>query len=296
MATPFDLSISPSVVELTLQPGKLVTQTYLIENAGDTDLLVTPTLKDFISDGKTGTPILQEKTTFPFAQLQNADITLNTPFTLKANSSQQLVLAIKPDENAEEKDWYLSLVLQTQPVQQEALVESGTSVTGNIASNILVRIAQSDQAELKWDVVLKGIPQFIDSLQSVNITPLVKNNSQTAAIPEMSMLILNWKNEIVFEQDGLPERVLAQSSREIAAAKQRKDDPRSYQPTTFTFDPLFAVGPYTVRTTIRNNAAGPKVVEESFMAFPFSLLLAVLFLGVSFIALKKLKASASPKM
>lgn len=289
MATPFDLSISPSVVELTLQPGKLVTQTYLLENAGSSDLTVTATLKDFIADGKTGTPILQEATTFPYAQLQNADVQLNTPFTLKANSSQQLILAIKPDAAAQERDWYMSLVLQTQPTQGETLTQSGAAVTGNIASNILVRIANSDLAELKWDLELQGIPQFIDSLQSMNITPLVKNHSKTAAIPEMSMLILNWKNEIVYEHDGLPERVLANSSREIAAAQQRKDDPRSYQPTTFTFDPLFAVGPYTVRTTIRNNATGPKVVEESFIAFPFSLLIAIIFLGVSFIILSKRK-------
>lgn len=285
--TPFDLSVSPSVVELTLQPGKLVTQTYLIENNGTTDLTVTATLRDFTSDGKTGTPVLQDKTTFTYAELQNADIHLDSPFTLKANSSQQLIFAVKPPENADERDWYVSLVLQTRPLVAETLLQTGTSVTGQIVSNILIRVAKTDQAELHWDVELQGVPRFIDSLQSVSIVPFVKNFSQTAAVPEMSMLILDWRGNIVFEQDGLPERVLAQSSREVAAALQRKDDPRSYQPTSFMFDPLFAVGPYTVRTTIRNNAEGPKVVEKSFVAFPFSILLAIIFLGVSFLSLSK---------
>lgn len=282
---PFDVSISPSVVELTLQPGKLVTQTYLIENTGTADLTITPTLRDFVSDNKTGTPVLQESSSFPYAELQNADIQLNTPFTLKSNSSQQLIFAVKPPETAQERDWYLSLVLQAQPATQETLTQSGTAVTGQIASNILIRVTQTDKIPLQWDVELQGIPRFIDSLQSIKIVPLVKNHSETSAIPEMSILVLDWRNTIVFEQDGLPERVLAKSSREISAALQRKDDPRSYQPTSFTFDPLFAVGPYTVRTTIRNNADGPKVIERSFVAFPFSVLLAIIFLSVSFLSL-----------
>jgi hypothetical protein len=286
-SAPFDLSVSPSVVELTLQPGKLVTQTYLIENSGTTDLSITPLLKDFGSDGKTGTPVLSETSTFPYAELQNADIKMETPFVLKANSSQQLILAIKPTNDAVERDWYVSLVLQARPVVEESLAVSGTSVTGQLVSNLLIRVAQTDQASLKWDLELQGIPRFIDSLQSITITPFVKNLSNTAAIPEMSVLVIDWRGNIVFEQDGLPERVLAQSSREIAAALQRKDDPRSYQPSRFSFDPLFAVGPYTVRTTIRNNESGPKVVEKSFVAFPFSVLLAIIFLGVSFLSLSK---------
>lgn len=292
--TPFDLSISPSVVELTMQPGKMVTQTFMVENAGTTDLTVTATLRDFTSDGKTGVPIIQEKSTFPFAQLENADVHLGEPFTLKANSSQQLIFAVKPDETAEERDWYISLLLDTKPVVGETLAQSGTAVTGQIASNIIVRVARDDRIPLNWDVQLLGIPRFIDSLQSIQITPYVQNHSKTAGTPEMSMLILDWRGEIVFEQDGLPERVLANSSREIAAALQRKDDPRSYQPTTFVFDPLFAVGPYTVRTTIRNNEDGPRVVEKSFVAFPFSVLIAVIFLATGLMALSRLRKRRTP--
>ncbi len=285
MTDPFDLSISPSVVELTLQPGKLVTQTYLVENAGTEDLLVTATLRDFVSDGKTGTPVLQESSTFPYAQLQNADISLDTPFLLPANSSQQLIFAVKPEDSAEEKDWYLSLLLQTQPATAQTPSQSGSRITGQIASNILVRITNDDRIPLSWELKLQGVPRYIDSLQSILITPQVTNLSRTAASPEMTILILDWRGNIIWEQDALPERVLSQSSREISAAEQRKDDPRSYQPAEFRFDPLFAIGPYTVRTTIRNNAEGPKVLEQSFIAFPFSVLMAILFLCLSYLAL-----------
>lgn len=284
-----DLSLSPSVVEFTMQPGKLVTQTFLIKNQGNTDLILTPKLRDFSSNGVNGQPVLAESSEFPYAQLQNSDRTLNQPFLLKANDTQQLVLALDPPEDAQEKDWYVALSVEAIPDSRSQITQqNGAAVSGQIVSNMIIRIAKTDQAPLKWNFELQGIPRFVDSLQSVVVQPVVHNESETAATPEMRVLALNWKGDIVWEQDALPERVLAQSTRHISAAQQRKDDPRSYQPTRFEFDPLFAVGAYTIRATIRNNAEGPKIVEQSFIAFPFSVLIAVLALGVGWLTLKQI--------
>lgn len=278
--TAFDLAIAPSVVEIALQPGKLVNQAFSIENNGEMDLEVTAVLRDFHADNATGNPVLDDTTTFPFASLQNAEIALNQPFHLPKNSSEQLVLAVKVPEDAQERDWYVSLVLQTRPSQETQLSGSGSQVTGQIAANLLIRVSQTNQVPLHWSIDLKGLPRFVDSLQSITTRPFVTNDSSTMGVPEFHLVVLDSKNAIVHEQDGLPDRVLAKSTREIFGAKQRKDDPRSYEAIPFSFNPLFALGPYTVRATVRNGAGGPVVAEHTYFAFPFSLCLGGIALGV----------------
>lgn len=277
--TPFDLSLSPSVVEVALQPGKLVTQAFSVENAGSMDLEITPVLREFTSDGVTGTPLLKETNTFPYGSLQNANTSLDTPFHLAANASEQLVLALDVPENAEERDWYVALVLQAKPSQQTQLSGSGSQITAQVAANLLIRVSQTNQVPLHWSINMENLPRFVDSLQSLTIRPMVANTSTTLGVPEFHLVVLDSKGSIVHEQDGLPDRILAQSSREIFAAKQRKDDPRSYEPIPFTFNPLFAVGPYTIRATVRNAEGGPVVAEHSYFAFPFSLCVGGIVLG-----------------
>jgi hypothetical protein len=270
--TPFDLTISPSVVEMRVQPGKSVTQAFLIENAGAVDLEVTATLRDFAADGQTGRPLLQDKGSFPYAALENADRKLDQPFLLPANASQQLVLGIHPPATAETKDWYTVLLIQTKPSQQIALgAQSSGQTRGNIAANLIIAVSPTDTTPATWQIKLARLPKFVDSLQTVTFRPVVTNTAATFAVPDLKLLVLNWQHNIVYEAAGLPDRILANSSREIMAAVTRKDDPRSLDAAPFTFHPLFALGPYIVRTTIRNNAEAPLVTEQTFYAFPFSL-------------------------
>ncbi len=276
---PFDLSISPSVVEITVKPGKLVTQAFLLENSGSDDLEVTPVLRDFTADNQTGRVVLQEVGTFPYAQLANAEQQLNQPFLLPSGGSQQLVLGLDIPENAVERDWYFTLLLTTRRAATTSLTDSGAEARGAIGANLLVRITATDTTPLSWNIKLQ-LPRFIDSLQTLTPHALISNNSDTVASPELSLVILDWKNQIVHQQDGLPDRILAHSSREIWAAQARRDDPRSFDSAPFTYNPLLALGPYRVRVTIRNAAAGPMIVEETVWALPFSLSAGIIILAI----------------
>jgi len=273
---PFSLAISPTVVEMAIQPGKVVTQAFLIENNGTVDLEVRPVLRDFEADGDSGVPKLLPGSTFPYAQLVNSAIQLNQPFSLPAGRSEQLVLEVRPSELAEQRDWYTTLLLETKPDPRSTLVDnSGAATTGFIGANILVRVTQTNQIPLNWDVRFE-LPHFIDSLQKLEFTALVSNQSSTMAAPDMTVTILKGDTEILSETTALPERILAQSSRRIYAQQVRKDDPRSFEGTPFRFDPAFAFGKYTVRASIRNNSGGPLVIEHEFWALPFSLGIAVI--------------------
>lgn len=293
---PFALSISPSVVEMAIQPGKVVTQAFLIENKGTVDLEIRPTLRDFTADGETGVPELLETSTFPYAQLVNSEIRLNQPFTLAAGQSEQLVLEVRPSELAEQKDWYFAVWLETKPDSRYTVLDqSGTATTGQIGANVLVRVTQTNQIPLSWDVRFE-LPRFVDSLQKLEFTALVSNQSQTMAAPDMTVTILKGDEEIIAEETALPDRILAQSSRRIYAQQARKDDPRSFEGAPFRFDPAFAFGKYTVRASIRNNSGGPYVMEHEFWAVPFSLIAALLVILLVLLGLFlwKQRARVSP--
>jgi len=270
------LAISPTVVEMAIQPGKVVTQAFLIENNGTVDLEIRPVLRDFEADGNSGTPKLLESSTFPYAQLVNSSIQLNQPFTLPAGKTEQLVLEVRPSELAEQRDWYTTLVLETKPDPLSTLLDkSGAATTGYIGANLLVRVTQTNQVPLNWEVRFE-LPHFIDSFQKLEFTALVSNQSSTMAAPDMTVTILRGEDEIISEAVALPERILSQSSRRIFAQQARKDDPRSFEGTPFRFEPVFAFGKYTVRASIRNNSGGPYVVEHEFWALPFSLIIAII--------------------
>ena len=279
---PFDLSISPSVVEIAIQPGKIVTQTFLLENAGAVDLEVTPTLRDFRANNVDGIPEILETSTFPYAGLENSDIALDQPFTLKAGGSQQFVMAIKPATDAETRDWYSAFVFNTKPLAGTQLSgNAGAKTTGTVVANLLIKITNDNATPPEWKLELKSLPTIIDSLQSITITPVVSNLSATVATPDLHVLILNWRKEIVAEFTALPERILAHSQRTLQGSEPLKEDPRSFVGVPMTFDPLFAFGPYTVRATIRNGASGPVVVEKTFTALPLAPIVLALIAGMT---------------
>lgn len=281
-SAPFDLSISPSVVEIAIQPGKIVTQTFLLENTGAVDLEVTPTLRDFRANNQDGIPDILETNTFPYIGLENSDITFDQPFTLKAGSSQQFVVAIKPAADAETRDWYSAFIFNTKPLAGTQLGGmAGAKTTGAVVANILVKITNDNATPLEWKLELPRVPTLIDSLQSLTITPVVTNLSSTVATPDVSVLVLNWRKEVVAEFTALPERVLANSTRTLQGSQPLKEDPRSFVGTPMVFDPLFAIGPYTIRATIRNSATGPVVFERTFTALPLAPIIVLTGVGLT---------------
>ncbi len=282
-----DLRVQPSVVELSIQPGKQVTQAFEISNAGSTDLEATVSLRDFTSDNMSGTPVLLETNTFPYATLQNANVSLGQPFPLPADSSQQVVLSLDIPVEAVQRDWYFVLLVETSASADAVLGATQAQTTGTVAANVLVRVTSTEFLPTDWQLSLSGIPKIMDSLQNVTISPRVTNRSSSLAVPDMTILVLDWRGNIVYEEDALTDRVLAKSSRVLTAGKQRADDPRSYEPVPFQFDPLFAFGPYTVRATLRNAEGGPIIVEKGVLALPISASVGV---GVFVVALLALRA------
>jgi phosphatidylglycerol:prolipoprotein diacylglycerol transferase len=286
---PIDLSLTPAVVEVVIQPGKSVTRAFTLKNQGTTDLNATLTLRDFVSDHSSGSPVLLEESKFPYASLANSDRRLGEAFPLPAGGEQQIVLQLNIPEDSLQQDWYVVLLASTEPQQRDPLISSRASSQGAIGAALMVRISETEEIPLQWGVTFPKLPRFMDSLRPLTIEPLVENLNPTLAIPTLTVSVRNWRGELVHTQEGLPERVLSRSTRFIRAQKVSEDDPRSMEPVPFVFDPLFALGPYTVIAQISNQAGQPLVVEQKVWALPISLIVATGILLSTLLVLPRLR-------
>lgn len=277
---PVDLSLTPAVVEIVIKPGATVTRAFTLKNKGTEDLNAVLTLRDFVSDNTTGAPVMLESSSFPYASLINSDRQINEPFSLPANGEQQLVLSLNIPEDAPQQDWYLVFLINTEPKQRDPLISSRASSQGSIGATLLIRISDTESIPLQWGVTFPTLPRFFDSLRPLKIEPLVENINPTMAVPNLIVTVRNWRGEIVHSQDGLPERVLSRSTRIMRGQKESLDDPRSLEPTDFIFDPIFALGPYTVEATITNQAGQPLVVTQKVWAWPISLVIGLFVLVI----------------
>lgn len=276
-----DLSIVPAVVEIAIQPGKSVTRAFTIKNSGSTDLTAVVTLQEFKSDGHSGTPVLTDHSTFPYAKLANADRSFDTPFPLPAGGEQQVVLSINIPSDAQERDWYLVLLTKTKSATALPAFNSQASTQGSIGATLMIRISKTESSPLQWGLSFPKMPRFFDSLRPLHIEPFVENHNSSLAIPDLTITVRDWRGKLVLSQDGLPERVLAHSTRYMRAQKTSADDPRSKEPTAFVFDPPFAFGRYTVEGRISNQAGETLVVDQEVWALPISVIIVVIGAGVA---------------
>jgi hypothetical protein len=147
-AQSFGLSISPPLLRVMIMPGKSITQVYRITNEGDLNS-IRISFVAFEPSGELGNINLQLTTDneqpkpswLSWFTLQNADITLPGSFPLKHNQTQEIILKIKVPKDAEEKDYYGSLLAGITPGNSiEGKSQSLTS--GIIATNILLTVSK----------------------------------------------------------------------------------------------------------------------------------------------------------
>lgn len=286
---PLDLSITPAVVEIVVQPGRSLTRAFTLKNQGAQNLEATLTLRDFASDNRSGAPLIQGLSEFPYASLSNSDIDFNQTFPLPSEGEQQIVLSLKIPEDAQERDWYVVLLAETEPVVRDPLLNSQATSQGAIGATLMIRVSRTEKIPLQWGLTFPNLPRFFDSLRPLHLEPLVANPNPSLAVPELVITVRNWRGELVHTQEGLPERVLAQSTRFIRAQQPSQDDPRTLEPIEFVFDPPFALGKYTVEGRVINQAGEPLVVTQTLWALPFSLTAAGLALVGTWLTVRFLR-------
>jgi len=271
--TEVSLTISPPIAYLHVAPGTSKNHTVILENSGNTTITVLPTLVDFTTDGKTGRAIVSNQLTFPYISL-GVDNSV-TQVTIPPHKKAQLTLYIDVPENADEKEYPLTVLF----FSQEELSKNDTSIGNSkinaaIGSNLVVLVAKQNKFSKILEVLDANAPKIIDSFQKLEFAPLVQNNSFGATTASGSAKIVNWRKQTIAEFEIYPDTILGHNSRELRALFL--NDQEQPEPTSFSFKPNFMFGPYQIITTLNNDT---EIITQSVYVF-YAIPIAIIFVFV----------------
>lgn len=268
------LGIYPPLLEVTIMPGKTITQVYKLNNAGEVDLMMTSQMVAFRpSDQTGGTKLLLEKSLEPIVfSFLNADLRLGQTFSLPAGETQEIVLKIKVPETSQEKDYYAVLLFQTAPMK--SFGQFSTSQTqAKIGSPLLISVSRTGEPFKKAAVVEFSTPKLIDSFSQVNFNLQIKNIGHSFFKPAGKISLQGWLRQEE-NLDLLPQNILSDYSREIQC--QIEDEITPCQTQT-----KFLIGPFKAKLEFGlDNFSGEYQQEIHFIALPFKLIFALIALTV----------------
>lgn len=269
-----DISLSPPLTHIVIQPGKTALATVKLENKSVFDLNVTPNFFDFASDNESGVPVLSDTMSFPYIFLQDQNLQMNKPFVLRTGEEIQLLFEVNMPQEAFEKEYHFSLVAQVEPVQNILRQNSETSVMGQIASNFIVTVTTNPQDQGIIELHSFEGPLFVDSLSSIKTKTLVKNVGKNMTVTLGDYKIYNSFNQLVFETEILPENVLPNSSRELMGAELVTQDGEEFKiQRPFTYKPLFLLGAYRIVLNYHSPGQETQTFTHTVFALPISILI-----------------------
>ena len=242
----FNLTVTPEVHYMRIKPGSKIRHTITLENKGDVALTVTPTIYDFEADGESGRAILKSATTFPYLDLEHIQ---NSSLTIPPHKRAQLGLLFSVPEDAPEKEYPLTVLFKSEPVQSQTET-SQSQLVGAIGSNLIVLISQDEQTSDLINIDSISIPFFVDSFKKVTLQPKIKNNHFAATNTAGTVIVKNMFNTEVARFNIFPDTILGYSSRILRALKTEFQPDIEPEAVPFAFKTSFLLGLYTVEVSI----------------------------------------------
>ena len=276
------LSISPPLLELFVKPGKAVMIAYKLDNLGDPTFLNLKVLP-FEAKDNLGNILIKSEFDGPVRfSLDNADLTLDQPFFLKTNDSQQILLRIRIPENITDGDYYYSLLAETiPPTSSEGIGSARAKAT--IGSNILVTISNSGNIDIKPKIAIFATRggftlgqniRFYDSSDKIPVILNVVNKGRTLMRPEGKIILKGNFGETA-KYDIISKNILAESERMIEATPSAEIDCREQKclfPTSLVLSGFF-IGKYNLSTQMKFGENSPTIFGSTmFYAFPFKIM------------------------
>ncbi len=269
----YSLSIWPPLLEVLIQPGRTITQVYRLSNAGDDQILTAKILpfepKDELGNiNLVNLPKLLNPLSFSF---QGGDVSLGKPFILKSGESKDLVLKLVSPVKTPERDFYVSLIFETNPETRVGL--SQTQAAAKIVSNLLITVSIDGQPQKQARIIEFSAPKIVDSFDPVPFTLKVENTNTAFFKPFGEIKI-----EGIFSQKGkikiVPENILAGSTRNLQIAPWKEK---------------FILGPFRATVSFTLDETEEKLsLETNFVALPYKATLALIIVLLIFQALRNL--------
>jgi hypothetical protein len=140
-AASLGLSLSPSIVEVNIKPGKTITQAFNFSNQSDHDQTFVARIIPFTPGDSLGNPSLKPNLRpdwLKYFSLSNTDIKLDEPFSLGANQGTQIILTISIPSKAAYSDLYATLLV-TSVVK--ATPGASSTFGAAIGSNLILTVS-----------------------------------------------------------------------------------------------------------------------------------------------------------
>lgn len=213
-----DLSISPPLVEVMIQPGKEVKHSFTITNNGSPSA-ITPKLFYFDPQGDTGRVEITNRPAPDWI------IFNSSPFALDTASTKSVELTFSPPSDASETDHLLSLVFETTETA-DITDRNVSAYKTQIASNILITISKDGLPKKSASIVSFWAPKIIDStFGSIEYKLLLENNGNFIWKPE-GKIIINQKNQLQLAPQniasGHKRAINCLQAEEVVVCKQEK--------------------------------------------------------------------------
>ena len=276
----FNLSISPAQSEYVLKPGITIVQAYDIINNSDSEITLNTELLSWIPSGTDGSVNYNQAINNPNLEfsLANYDIKLGQPFTLAANSKQQLVLKIKANSNTNLSDnYYTFFVFQNQNTIKSN--DSFSQATGKIGSHLLLTVSDVENPKVESAIQNFSIsPKIKDILlKPITFKGQIKNNSDFF-FKTNGKITITKNDKVIKEFELIPSNVLNHHSRDITCLNEN----------SCSLNPPLWPGHYKVNITL-DPALNAQPIDTSFYVFPISPILLILLVAGIIFGIKKLK-------
>lgn len=219
LAQSLSLSLWPPLLEVTIQPGRAVTQVYKLTNNSDHPLTVVPVVYPFTPEGNQGQIKIKQpgkageetNSFFSFASGEK----LNQPFPLAVGQTKDVVLNIFIPKNTPENDYYQTLLFSTTASLEDSPTEGGqTSSVTQIGANILITVSKTGKPVYLARIVRFSAPLIVDSFSPVSFEVLLENWGKAFWKPSGKIEItgiIKQKEEITL----LEQNVLVDSTRQL---------------------------------------------------------------------------------
>ena len=273
-AQSLSLSISPPILEVMIMPGKEVTQTFTITNAG-TDGYAVFSLVKFLPQGEYGQISTGEADNSGWFSLPEKTF-------IRSGETKNITVKISPPPTAPEKDYYFTLFYELEnenlPKFQDT---SGNSAKAKVGANILLSVSKDGLPAKKAGQISLEAPKIIDSLQGLTYKLRVGNGGQFLFKPIGSIEIAPFfgKKEIL---NLAPVNIVSSSARIVPCLSGEAL-------IECKIDKKVLLGIYKAKVSFTADENGREYsAEAATIAFPFSIIFAATTIILGYLTIKKL--------
>ncbi len=284
-AAGYGLSLNPPLLRVNIKPGKSISQVFTITNLTGDDKLLVARLAPFTQADIYGNPVIDLKATPAWLNnfsLANTNIKLGNPFTVRGNSSEQLIVSMTIPETSPLRDIYATLLVSTYTNTLNQAFQ-GSQINATSGSNLLITI----NSEISPPTILKinhvapisgayykvGNLYLADSITPISFSASVKNDGDFTTETKGIVVVMSRKEEPVYLDGILPVYVIAHTEREL----------KNSEGNSFTFTPnLGNFGPHKIVVQIKtDNSNAENTIDVFFFPFKISIGLLVALIVLS---------------